>query len=208
MSLDDSSSVESVDIDIESSIGFDDSVSQAANPKAPEPTETPTVIELEEEQTPGETPFANNSSHSCPVCYKLIAQRSNFEDHLETHGINNEAVFFCSDCDLATSFAQMYDHLSAYHKDHSATEVKCLACNEAFHHSTSQSSLKLLKDHCVNKLSRTDHKSKASEYLRRPEETLHQLFRSEFTLLHTYHYHIIPDTPASPAPCSSCRPQI
>ena len=177
VSLDDSSSVESVDIDIESSIGFDDSVSQAANPKASEPAETPTVIELEEERTAGDTPFANNSSHSCPICYKLIAQRSNFEDHLETHGINNEAVFFCSDCDIATSFAQMYHHLSAYHKDNPATEVKCLACNEVFLHSTSQSSLKQLKDHCVNKLSRTDHKAKVTEYLRRPEETLHQLFR-------------------------------
>ena len=137
-----------------------------------------TLAEEAGEAHPAEAPFANNSSHRCPVCYKLIAQRSNFEDHLETHGINNEPVFFCSDCDIATSFAQMYDHLSAHHKDHPATEVQCLACNEIFHHSTSQSSLKLLKDHCVNKLSRTEHKSKVSEYLRRPEETLHQLFRS------------------------------
>ena len=178
VSLTDGSSLDRESLDNDrSTIGFDDSVSQAANQKGSDPAETLTVIELDEEPIQEETPFANNSGHSCPICFKLIAQRSNFEDHLETHGINNEAVFFCSDCDIATSFAQMYHHLSSYHKDNPSTEVKCLPCNEVFRQFSSQTCLKLLKDHCVNKVSRNHHKLKVAEYIRRPEETLHQLFR-------------------------------
>ena len=163
----------------QSSIGFDDSVSQAANRKGADPVESPPVIELDEDQgTTGQTtPFANNSSHSCPVCFKLIAQRSNFEDHLETHGIGNEAVFFCSDCDIATSFAGMYHHLSAHHKENPSSEVTCLPCNQVFSQTPSRPCLRQLKDHCISKVSRLDHKAKVGDYLRRPQETLHQFFK-------------------------------
>ena len=162
----------------DSSIDFNDSVSQAQTPKhTKEPLETNTIISQSETPSLAEMPFANNLSHKCPICSKLIAQRSNFEDHLQTHGIQHEAVFHCIDCEFATSFAQMYYHLSSFHKKSSQIDLQCLSCEENFNCTGYQEAVSSIRDHCTNKVTKSTHQFNAKRYIANAQQTLYFVFR-------------------------------
>ena len=147
---------------VDDGIGFNDSVSHAAIPQSSKEDEL-AIIDVENEINFDGVPFENNSSHNCPVCYKLVAQRSNFEDHLQTHGIHSNPVFQCVTCNFASSFAQLYCHMSACHKS-SHFIIKCLCCNLKFDCSDSQHGVQMLKKHCINREQKKIHMVKSSEY--------------------------------------------
>ena len=171
----DTSSIESIDND-DSSIGFNDSVSQAANPQSSLDADTPTIIDIPDQTRMGGVPFENNSSHKCPICFKTVAQRSNFEDHLQTHGIQNDPLFHSHDSDIVTSFGQLYCLLSAHHS-HKPAKVECLSCEAVFSGSNALETFNQLRDHCVGKGSRKIHQQKASHFMEDLRNNLHSKFR-------------------------------
>ena len=171
--------------DSHSSIDFNDSVSQAATSKNkkniackkafPE-THEPVVVEIEEVEIE-EIPFENNTGHKCPICSKHIAQRSNFEDHLQTHKILNDVVFHCVECSFATSFAQMYYHLISFHKESSQIKLQCLCCKINMSSSGVKESIKQIRDHSTHPASQTKHQVSAKKFLELPKRTLYSMFR-------------------------------
>ena len=174
-----SSSEESLGQD-DSSIDFNDSVSQAQHPTPKHSSsllETNTLISQSETPSLAEMPFANNLSHKCPICAKVIAQRSNFEDHLQTHGIQHEAVFHCVDCEFATSFAQMYYHISSFHKKSNQIELQCLSCEDNFNCFGFKDAVQQIRDHCTNKVSKSTHQFNAKRYITNAQQTLYFVFR-------------------------------
>ena len=174
IAVDDSSSIESIDND-DSSIGFNDSVSQAANPQPSLGADTVTIIDIPEEIRMGGEPFENNSCHKCPICFKIVAQRSNFEDHLQTHGILNDPVFHSHDGCFVTSFGQIYCHLSVHHEDKPA-KVQCLCCDTVFSGSNALETFNQLRDHCVGS-SRKTHQQKSLNFMGDIKNNLHSKFR-------------------------------
>ena len=178
IAVEDTSSIESIDND-DSLIGFNDSVSQAANPHATAVDNIPELIDIDEETMDtnlDRVPFDNNSSHKCPICYKTVVQRSNFEDHLQTHGIQNDPVFHCHECNFASSFGQMYCHLSLRHQQ-GPVVIECLCCQEKMSSSNSQECIKQLKDHCINKEKRLIHHQNAVSFNSDLENQLYSKFR-------------------------------
>eukprot|EP00090_Calanus_glacialis_P011405 TRINITY_DN19813_c0_g1_i1.p1 TRINITY_DN19813_c0_g1~~TRINITY_DN19813_c0_g1_i1.p1 ORF type:complete len:1174 (-),score=207.75 TRINITY_DN19813_c0_g1_i1:88-3183(-) len=181
-----SSSDESLGQD-DSSIDFNDSVSQAQTPKHTSALlETNTIISQSETPSLAEMPFANNLSHKCPICSKVIAQRSNFEDHLQTHGIQHEAVFHCVDCEFATSFAQMYYHLSSFHKKSNQIDLQCLSCEDNFNCFGYQDAVRHIREHCTNKVSKSTHQFNAKRYITNAQQTLYFVFRYSCQLCAMY----------------------
>ena len=176
------SCVESVEKD-DSSIGFDDSVSQAANPQARNDQEAPTIIDIEADKGMEGVPFDNNSSHNCPICFKVIAQRSNFEDHLQTHGVKTEPVFQCLSCDLVTSCGQLYCHLASHHGAEAAA-VRCLACEAEVSGRTARECFTQLRDQCFSKERRRGHQQRADIFMGNLENNLYSKFRSVACPLH------------------------
>ena len=174
IALDDGSSIESIDND-DSSIGFNDSVSQAANPQPSLGADTKTIIDIPDQIIMGGEPFENNSCHKCPICFKIVAQRSNFEDHLQTHGIQNDPLFHSHDGNFVTSFGQIYCHLSAHHAEKPA-RVECLCCGTVFSGSNALETFNLLRDHCVGS-SRKTHQQKALNFMEDLPTNLYSKFR-------------------------------
>ena len=171
--IDTESSVESVD----DGIGFNDSVSQAANAHTAAAEDELTIIDIEQDGSNLETvPFHNNSSHNCPVCCKSVAQRSNFEDHLQTHAILNDPVFHCIECNFVTSFGQFYCHLPAVHKSSQISFV-CLCCDKKFTCVNSSEAVQTLKTHCINRETRKIHRDNAEKFKSDLKKNLHSVFR-------------------------------
>ena len=174
IAVDDSSSIESIDND-DSSIGFNDSVSQAANPQPSLDADIQTIIDIPDKIRMGGEPFENNSCHKCPICFKIVAQRSNFEDHLQTHGIQNDPVFHSHDGNFVTSFGQIYCHLSVHHAERPA-RVECLCCETVFSGSNALETFNQLRDHCVGS-SRKTHQQKSLHFMEDLKNNLYLKFR-------------------------------
>ena len=128
-------------------------------------------------------PFDNNSSHNCPICFKVIAQRSNFEDHLQTHGVKTEPVFQCLSCDLVTSCGQLYCHLASHHGAEAAA-VRCLACEAEVSGRTARECFTQLRDQCFSKERRRGHQQRADIFMGNLENNLYSKFRSVACPLH------------------------
>ena len=183
-------------IDDDSSIDFDDSVSQV--PEKSRPAErkkssshhSEEVVSLGSEgdsRQSGGIPFANNLAHECPVCGKLVAQRSNFEDHLQTHGIEQEPLFQCGECEVVTSFAQLYLHLASVHRRPSnPVKLTCIACEDSCTAATSREGIRWLRTHCTEPTARARHQSSSQKFLGGNRLALHITYRYSCQLCTMY----------------------
>ena len=187
-----SSSEESI-IDDDDSIDFDDSVSQVPEKSRPleqgknSSSHSEELISLGSDSGSGGIPFANNLAHECPVCGKLVAQRSNFEDHLQTHGIEQEPLFHCGDCEMVTSFAQLYLHLASVHRRPSnPVKLTCVACEESCTATTSREGIRWLRTHCTEPTARAKHQSNSQKFLGSNRKALHLTYRYSCQLCTMY----------------------
>ena len=192
-----SSSDDSV-VEEDSSVDFNDSVSQAPQPtpekqksqRSRSRSHSDEIVSLcseSESQHRDVVPFANNMAHECPVCGKVVAQRSNFEDHLQTHGIEQDPVFQCGDCDMATSFAQLYLHLASVHRRPTGSlKLACLSCDESFTASSSRTAIRWLRTHCTEQTSKARHQSSVQQYVTGARQALHLVYRYSCQLCTMY----------------------
>ena len=189
------SSSEESSIDDDSSIDFDDSVSQVPGKARPaerrkSSSHSEEILSLGSEgesRQSGGIPFANNQAHECPVCGKLVAQRSNFEDHLETHGIEQEPLFQCGECEMVTSFAQLYLHLASVHRrPTNPVKLTCIACEDSCSAGTSREGIRWLRTHCTEPTARARHQTSSQKFLGGNRQALHISFRYSCQLCTMY----------------------
>ena len=197
-SADDSTSDESV-IEDDSSVDFDDSVSQVPAPvtenKKLSSSHSEEIVSLDSDgDTPSSSrdkdiPFANNTAHECPVCGKLVAQRSNFEDHLQTHGVEQDPVFQCGECEMVTSFAQLYLHLASVHSrttPQTSIKVACLSCEDSWTATSSRKAIRWLRTHCTEPTSKAKHHTSTLKYASGARQALHLTYRYSCQLCTMY----------------------